>query len=728
MRYIMNARSFVRCGPGALLLLHLGVATLGTAGTTARPKDSTPTGAAATAAAPAPAGGKLPAPPVTRRDDVPETLHGVTIVDPYRWLENQASPETRAWIDSQNRYAHSLLDPLSMRGAIHDRLTALTRQDAQWAPTERAGRYFILKRGAEDDLPVLYVRDGLAGSDAVLLDPAPLSPDHTTSVSIEDISMDGSILAYGVRTGGEDETELRLRSTRTLEDLPDRLPRALYRGVSLRPDGNGFYYARQDRASGIRIRYHAVGSSIDEDTEVFGAGYGPSDWVGATVSENGRHLLLSVSHGWASSEVFVQDLDPPGSPRPIVRGLDAHVQAAFAGDRLIAQTDWRAPTGRIVEIDAADPAPEKWRDIVPAGEDAIEGMALVGGHVVVHRLHDVAARLDVYALDGAHQGAIALPGSGTVANLAGRFDRDELFFDFQSYTKPPSTLRASVASRTTAPFWKSAIPFDARGYETRQVWFASKDGTRVPMFVVLRKGLALDRRNPTLLYGYGGFAVSITPAFSSTAAWWLEQGGVYAVANIRGGSEFGEAWHKAGMLGKKQNVFDDFIAAAEWLVASRYTSPDRLAIRGGSNGGLLVGAAMTQRPDLLRAVLCEFPDLDMIGYRRFPNNNPPALLEYGDASKPDEFEYLLAYSPYQKVTRGTLYPAVLFTTGDADTRVPPLQARKMTARMQAATASGRPVLLLYDTKAGHAGGRPLGKIVDDQALEMAFLAWQLGMR
>jgi prolyl oligopeptidase len=411
-----------------------------------------------------------------------------------------------------------------------------------------------------------------------------------------------------------------------------------------------------------------------------------------------------------------------------VRDLDAHVQAAFAGDRLIALTDWQAPTGRIVEIDPADPAPARWRDIVPAGPDAIEAMALAGGRVIVHTLHDVAARLEVYALDGKREGALALPGPGTVATLTGRFDRDEVFFDFQSYTTPPSTLRATVASRTTAPFWKAAIPFDPDRYETRQVWYPSKDGTKVPMFVVQRKGLALDGRNPTLLYGYGGFAVSTTPAFSAMTAWWLEQGGVYAVANIRGGSEFGEAWHKGGMLGNKQNVFDDFIAAAEWLVANHYTTSDRLAIRGASNGGLLMGAVTTQRPDLFRAVLCEFPDLDMIGYWRFPNNNPPALLEYGDASKPDQFKYLLAYSPYQKVTPGTPYPAVLFMTGDADTRVPPLQARKMTARMQAAAASGRPVLILYDTKAGHAGGRPLGKIVEDQALELSFLAWQIGMK
>jgi len=671
---------------------------------------------------------RLPDPPKTRHDDVKEMLHGVELIDPYRWLEDQEAPETRAFIDAQNAYAHSLLDPLPSLGPIRDRLTTLSRQDAQRAPTERGGRYFTLRREAGDDLPRLFVRDGLSGEDEVLLDPHPLSIDHTTSITVEDISLDGRLLVYGVRTSGEDETALRTRDVRSRKDLPDHLPRALYRGVSLRPDGSGFFYARQDRVRGIRIRYHAMGTPESQDREIFGAGFGASDWIAATVSENGKHLLFSVSHGWASGEIYAQRLDSQSAIQPIVRGVDAHVFAAFAGDRLVAQTDWTAPTGRIVEIDPSYPAPANWRDIVPAGADAIEAFALVGGRIVVQRLHNVASRLDVFTLDGKHEGTITLPGLGTVAALSGRWDRDELFFDFESYTTPLSTLRASVTSRTVEPFWTSAVPFQSDRYETRQVWLSSKDGTKVPMFVTHRRGLEPNGGMPTLLHGYGGFAVSLTPQFSTSAAWWLEHGGIYAVANIRGGNEFGEAWHRAGMLANKQNVFDDFIAAASWLIENGYTSPDALAIRGASNGGLLVGAVLTQRPDLFRAVLCEFPDLDMVGYWRFPNNNPPALLEYGDASKPDQFKFLLAYSPYQRVTPGTKYPAVLLMTGDADTRVPPLQARKMTARLQAATTSGRPVLLLYDTKAGHAGGRPLRKVVGDESLELAFLAWQLGMQ
>jgi prolyl oligopeptidase len=669
----------------------------------------------------------LPAPPVTRTDNVREVLHDVEIVDPYRWLEDGASPETRAWIDAQNAYTQSVLGKRPELARIRERIGALTRYDAQSVPRRKGSRYFLSRRRATDDLSIQYVREGLSGPDRVLIDPHPLSPDHTTSVTIEDVLADGRLVLYGVRRGGEDETELRLRNVDTGADLPDVVPRGLYRGASLRPDAKGFYYAAQDRKTGIRIRYHSLGTPVASDVEVFGNGYGPGQWISAQVSENGRHLLIAVQHGWARNELFVQDLAGSAPPRPIVTDVDAHFRAEFAGDRLIVQTDWNAPRWRIVEVDPADPTPAKWREIVPEGPATIQGFTLAGGKLLVHDLHDVASRLRVFALDGAALGTLPLPGPGSVAGLEGRWADDEVFFAFNSYTTPGSTYRGDLKARTVEEWWRPQVPFESAAYETKQVWFASKDGTRVPMFVTHRKGLALDGKRPTLLYGYGGFNVSLLPTFGALGAWWLEQGGVYAVATLRGGGEFGESWHRAGMLENKQNVFDDFIGAAEWLVANRYASPGKLAIRGTSNGGLLVGAAFTQRPELFRAVLCDFPDLDMIGYRRFPNHNPPALLEYGDASKPEQFRFLHTYSPYQRVKDGTAYPAVLFTTGDADTRVPPLQARKMTARVQAATSSGRPVLLLYDTKAGHAGGRPVGKLVEDLALQMTFLAQELAM-
>jgi prolyl oligopeptidase len=357
----------------------------------------------------------------------------------------------------------------------------------------------------------------------------------------------------------------------------------------------------------------------------------------------------------------------------------------------------------------------------------IDVFQAVGGKLLVNTLHDVSTRLELFSLEGQPLGDLELPGRGSVGVINGRWDSSEVFLDFTSYTVPRATYRLDLATGKMTGWWHPQVPFDGEAYATEQVWYPSRDGTRIPMYVIHRKGLVRDGRTPALLYGYGGFGVALLPSFSSRYAWFLEAGGIVAVANLRGGSEFGEAWHKAGMLDKKQNVFDDFIAAGEHLVRERYTSAEHLAIAGGSNGGLLVGAALTQRPDLFRAVLCEFPDLDLVAFPRLKNNSPPALLEYGDARKPEEFAFIRTWSPYQNVRRDTRYPAVFLTTGDADTRVPPAQARKMTARLQAATTSSRPVVLLYDTKAGHAGGRSLTKVIDDTTMELAFLARELGM-
>ncbi len=678
----------------------------------------------ALAAAPAPR-----KPPATRQDNIKEVLHGVEIVDPYRWLEDQESPETRRWIEAQNRYAHSLLGGLPVRAGIRQRLAELMRTDRSSAPSEYEGDvYFLNKKRAEDDLWTVYLRRGLRGKDEVLLDPHAWSEDHTTDLQVLNVSRNGKLMAYGIRLGGEDELEMRILDVMARKELPERFPRALYRGVLFKPDNSGFYYNRQDRMTGMRVYYHALGTDPAKDAEVFGKGYGLDKWLGAGgISDDGRWLLFVVTHGWTRQEVYIQDLASGGPIRPLVTDLDAHFYPSFAGNQLVLMTDWQASNKRILLVDPENPGRDRWKEIVPAGPDALLGYALIGGKVFVHSLHDVASRIRIFTLDGKPAGELPMPGLGSASGPWGRWEGKQAFFDFQSFTTPRTTFRYDLETGKTELWGRDEVPFKPEGFETKQVWYASKDGTRVPMFLVHKKGLKPDGKTPTLLYGYGGFRVSQTPAFSSNIAWWIEQGGVYALANLRGGSEFGEDWHRAGMLEKKQNVFDDFIAAAEWLIANGTTSPSKLAIQGGSNGGLLVGVAMTQRPDLFQAVLCRFPDLDMLGYYRFKNNNPPALLEYGDASNPEHFKFLRAYSPYQKVKPGVKYPAVLLTTGDADTRVPPLQARKMTARLQAATASDRPVLLLYDTKAGHSGGKPLGKLIDDSSLEMAFLAWQLGM-
>jgi prolyl oligopeptidase len=670
--------------------------------------------------------------PVTRQDGVSEEFHGVEIVDPYHWLEDQVSAATRDWIDRQNAYAHALLDGQPVRAPISQRLTEMLRHDQVGGPELRGGYYFFEKRGAEQELWSIYRRKATGGPDELLVDPAPLSADHRTSVGLLGASEDGNLLAYSVRQGGEDETEIHILDVRERQEVGKPFARALYPGFAWKADASGFYYALGKRDAGKRLYYHALAPGAADgtanDREIFGEGFGPDTWIAPVTSENGRYLLIVVQHGWAKGELYFQNLSGSGPPRPLLTGIDARFEPQFAGDFLLVRTNWKAPKSRILKIDLRDPGEEKWREVVGAGDDAIESFAVIGGKLFVNRLHKVTSRIGVYSLDGASLGEVPLPGPGS-GGIYGRADQDEGLLSFSSYTTPYSLYRYSAATGARTLWYRDAVPFESERYETEQVWYPSKDGTRIPMFLIPRKGLRPDGQTPTILYGYGGFNVSITPHFNPSAAWWIEHGGIYEVANIRGGGEFGEEWHRAGMLDKKQNVFDDFIAAAEWLIEKRYTNSRKLAIWGGSNGGLLVGTVLTQRPDLFQAVVCWHPDLDMVRYYKYTrNNNPPALLEYGNAAVADQFKYLYAYSPYEHVRPGTKYPAVLLTSGDADTRVPPEQARKMTARLQAATSSDRPVMILYDTKAGHSGGTPLSTVIEDSTLELAFVAWQLGMR
>lgn len=669
-----------------------------------------------------------PKPPATRQDNIKEIIHGVEIVDPFRWLEDQGSQETKDWVAAENGYTHALLDPLPIRQRAYRRLMEMSTFERESAPYNENGYYFFAKQGIGQDLWSVYRRKGLSGPDELLLDPLPLSPDHTTSIGNYVATQDASLLLYAIRRGGEDETELHILDMNAHRDLPDVLPRAFYLNYEWKKDHSGFFYSRSDRDVGKRIYYHALGTNPSQDQEIFGKDFGPEVWVDPILSRDGRFLLAHVGKGWASDEIFIKRLDQDDEFRPLISGLNAHFDVQFAGDFLIVKTDWQAPKYRILKIDLRDPAPKKWRQIVAPAEDAIQGFALIGGKLYVNYLHNVNSRISIFSLNGKALGEVTFPSVGS-ATIGGRWDHDEGILTFSSYTTPRSFYRYSASTGKRDLWHRDAIPFDSNAYEMEQVWYASKDGTRIPMFLVHRKGLKPDAQTPTILYGYGGFDVSITPRFDTLGAWWIEQGGLYAVANIRGGGEFGDAWHKAGMLDKKQNVFDDFIAAAEWLIKNRYTTPEKLAISGGSNGGLLVGSVLTQRPELAHAVLCWHPDLDMVRYYKFTkNNNPPALLEYGNAADPEQFKFLYAYSPYQHVQPGTKYPAVLIISGDADTRVPPEQARKMAARLQAATTSGLPILLLYDTKAGHSGGQPLSKQVEDSSLEWSFLAWQLGLK
>ncbi len=668
----------------------------------------------------------VPDPPVTRVDPVQETLHGVEISDPYRWLEDQQSPETRAWIEEQNGYTDQLLAGLAWKEPLAERFAELLKIDTIGFPTAAGGRYFFAKRAADQDLPVLYMREGLDGEDQVLLDPHTASADHTVSYNMMDVSNDGTLLVYAVRQGGKDEITPHLFDVAARSDLDDSLPEGRYFGATLNAANDGLYYTRLTE-DGPRVFLHRLGSTAAEDSEIFGEGYGPEIILFANLSEDRRHALYHVLYGASGDRVdlFYQELD---GRRPVVTlasGIDASFAAAYYDGTIILETNWQAPNGRVMAVDPSAPQPENWREIVAERKNAtVQGVVGVGGKLWIRYLQEVQSRVVSFDLAGNELGEIAFDTLGTVGGLGGRWDSDEAFFQFSSFHVPNTIYLYDTGSGERRVWARSEVPIEAERMEVNQLWFTSKDGTRIPMFVVHEEGLELDGSHPTLLTGYGGFNARLTPAFSANAAIWVEQGGVYAVANLRGGGEFGEAWHRAGMLENKQNTFDDFIAAAEHLIEAGYTRPEKLAIRGGSNGGLLVGAVANQRPDLFRAVICAYPLLDMLRYHQFLVAGY-WVPEYGSAEDPEQFAWLRAYSPYHNVTPDTQYPAMMFITGDGDTRVAPLHARKMTALLQASTGSQRPVLLRYHTKAGHSGGQPVSERISNSAESFAFLLWQL---
>ena len=670
-------------------------------------------------------------PPETKKEEVKETIHGVEITDPYRWLEDQNSPETRAWIDTQNAYTKSVLGDLPGRAAVEERIGELLKVDISSTPMERKGRYFFSRRHADRDLPILYVRKGIQGPDEVLVDPHSLSADHTTSVNFLDVASDGTLVAYGARQGGEDEITVKLLQVEGRRDLPDVLPRARYSGVAITGDRGAIYYSKQTK-EGPRVFRHKMGTDVAEDVKLFGDGYGPEKIVSVGLSDDARYLVLVVFHGSAAAqtEVYFQDLVTGGPIQTVVNDVKARFLPSTAGDRMFLQTNWEAPKGRVLSVDLKAPGREHWKTVVPDSKFAIEDTRVAGGRLFVRYLENVVPKVRIFDASGKPHGEISFPSVGTVGNVSGEWGKREAFFAYQSFLVPSTIYRYDVSTGARSVWAKQRIPLQSDRYEVEQVRYTSRDGTEIPMFVVHRKGLVLDGSSPALLTGYGGFTLSQTPAFSARAALWVERGGVYAVANLRGGSEFGEAWHKAGMLDRKQNVFDDFIAAADWLIAKGYTSNRRLAISGGSNGGLLVGAALTQRPGLFSAVVCSYPLLDMIRYHKFFVASY-WVPEYGSSEDPAQFAYLYAYSPYHHVRPAIAYPAVLFITGDSDTRVAPLHARKMTALLQADSndLAEKPVLLYYDTKAGHSRGinTPVAKQIEDLTTEAMFLYWQLGM-
>lgn len=667
-------------------------------------------------------------PPKTRVEAVTETLHGITVSDPYRWLEDQNSPETREWINGQIAYTQSILSTLPGRESIRRRLEQLIKIDTISPPFERGGRYFFSKRLADQDQPIIYVREN--GADSVLIDPKAISSDPYTSVGLQDISSDGKIVVYGIRKGGKDEVEIKILDVETRKEFPDRLPEARYFGISLTNDKVGLYYSKYG-PEGSRIFYHKIGSEVSEDRKIFGDGYGPGEIIGASLSEDGRYLIIAISYGSSSdkTDIYIQDLKTGGAIVPIVKDIKASFSSSgvTSDGHFFLETNLDAPNKRVIDIDLNNSARENWRTVIPEGKTVIDSSSLIGGKLFVNYLENVHSRVSLYDRSGKHLRDINLPALGTVNGPFGRVNSDEAFYTFNSFVQPTTIFRYDSKTGKQQEWARIKVPLESRSIEVKQVFYPSKDKTMIPMFLVYKKGIKLDGLNPTYLTGYGGFNISLSPNFSPSTALWVEHGGVFALSNLRGGGEFGEEWHKAGMLANKQNVFDDFISAAEWLINNKYTNSSRLSIAGGSNGGLLVGAAFIERPELFRAVICSVPLLDMVRYHMFLVAKF-WVPEYGSSEDAEQFGYIYKYSPYHHVVDGVKYPSVLFFTGDSDTRVAPLHARKMTARLQAATGSDLPVLLHYYTKVGHSGGQPTGKQVEDLTDQMSYLFWQLGMK
>ncbi len=669
----------------------------------------------------------MPPPPTTKVEPVTETIHGVTLTDPYRWLEDAKSPATRAWLAAQMKYTEDYLSQVKIRPEVVKRLTELMRVESYGIPVERGNKYFFKKRLAEENQGSIYLREGLKGSDERLIDATKLSADQNTSVNIADVSKDGNLLVYDVREGGADEQSVHLLDVKSRRELADVLPAARYAGVNLSPDEHGLYYAKFE-PTGSLVFYHRLGTSVSTDQVIFGKtfegeNFGPMDLIYPQVTENGRYLIVHVAHGVPAKrvDIYVKDLRTPDAPiRPIIHGIDSRFLPENYGDDLYVLTDYQAENYRVIKIKLSDPAPEHWETVVPEGKDVIESISIVGGKLFATGLHDVITQTQIYTLAGKPTGRITYPALGAASQVIGRQASNNGFYSFESFNLPPAIYHYDVATGKTEVFAKPQVPFESSEYEVSQVFYTSKDGTRVPMFISSKKGLKRDGSAPTLMFAYGGFNVSLPPHWDPEYAWWMEQGGFYAQPNLRGGGEYGEAWHKAGMFEKKQNVFDDFFAAAEYLVNNKYTSPSHLAARGRSNGGLLMGVAMTQRPELFGAIWCGYPLLDMIRFQNFLVGRWWTA-EYGSAENADQFPYLLKYSPYHNVKKGVKYPAIMFNTGDSDTRVDPLHARKMTALMQADTGSDRPVLLHYELKAGHSAGVSITQLVNDTADELSFL-------
>lgn len=674
----------------------------------------------------------------TRQDSsVVDDYFGTQVKDPYRWLEDDRSAETEEWVTAQNKVTFGYLEQIPFRNSIKDRLTELWNYEKYSAPFKRGNYTYFYKNDGLQNQYVLY-RETESGEAEVFLDPNNFSEDGTTSMAGLSFSEDGSLVAYAISEGGSDWRKVIIMNTKTKEAVEDTLIDIKFSGLSWK--GNeGLYYSSYDKPkegselSGLtqfhKLFYHKLGTPQSSDPLIFGGEKTPRRYVGGDVTEDGSFLIITAATSTTGNELYVQDLRKPNSPIVnVVDNFDNDYNVIHSkGDDLFIETNFDAPNGRVMLMNIKSLDKSTWTELIPETENVLR-IGAAGGKFFANYLKDATSMVQQFDLEGKLERTIDLPGIGSVGGFGGRNEDTELYYTFTSYVYPPTIFKFVIASGESEVYKESGVKFDPEQYESKQVFYTSKDGTKVPMIITYKKGIKLDGTNPTMLYGYGGFNISLTPSFSTSNIVLLENGGVYAVANLRGGGEYGEEWHGAGTKMQKQNVFDDFIAAAEWLIAEKYTSSEKLAIAGGSNGGLLVGATMTQRPELMKVAFPAVGVLDMLRYHQF-TSGAGWKYDYGTSDESEEmFKYLLGYSPVHNAKKGTHYPATMVTTGDHDDRVVPAHSFKFAAALQEAHEGENPVLIRIAVNAGHGAGKPTSMIIQEQADKWAFMLYNMGVK
>ena len=672
--------------------------------------------------------------PTTRVGNDSYSLHGHSVADPYRWLEDETSAEVQAWMTAQDDHARGVLAKSPHRDELVERLKQVFYFDAVGAPIHRQGRYFYTRKHADKEKMIVYWKQGETGAEKVLFDPNQWSTDGSKGLGAWSPSWNGRYVAYAVREHNSDESVMHIFDVTTGKDLAEAIEGTKYAGASWAPDSRGFYYTWvppvsdkvtvADRPGFAEVRFHKLGTPPAGDPVIHPATGNPGTFLGAQISRDGHWLIAAIQHGWNSTDLYVRDLRKHQTGwTPLVEGVDASFEIDAWRDRFYITTDDGAPRKRVLKVDPAHLDRASWKEIVAQSDATLQHTSIVGEHLVLTYLRNAATEVEIHDLNGALVRKVDLPPLGSSGGIAGNPDEDTGYIGYTSFTEPQVIYKTSIKTGKTTEWARIKLPIDTAQLTTEQVFFPSKDGTRISMFILSKKGAQRDGTNPTILTGYGGFNISMTPGFSSARAVWLERGGVIAIPNLRGGGEYGEEWHRAGRLLVKQNVFDDFIAAAEYLITERWTSRDHLAIQGGSNGGLLVGAAVTQRPDLFKAVLCAVPLLDMLRYHLF-GSGKTWVPEYGSAEDAEQFKALYQYSPYRvAVDAGRrTYPAVLFDSADHDDRVDPMHARKLAAVLQSEQTGDAPILLRIERNAGHGGADLVKQQVERSADQLAFLS------